>query len=103
MARPAAEIDPQESIFSSSWILPGPMRLSESRSMRTLSEGNGLVAVLAIRAGYPVSPAKKTATRAPTGDFPPGFFGTRKHRLFDPSGPGIITSRLCAPFLFLSR
>src|SRR3984957_7642628 len=41
MARPAAEIDPQAWMFSSSWILPGPIRPSVSRSIRTLSEGSG--------------------------------------------------------------
>src|SRR5579863_40038 len=40
MARPAAEIEPQLSMFSSSKILPGPIRPSESRSIRTLSDGN---------------------------------------------------------------
>jgi hypothetical protein len=42
MARPAAEIDPQLSIFSSSRILPGPIRPSRSRSIRTLKEGSNL-------------------------------------------------------------
>src|ERR1700744_1377038 len=41
MARPAAEIEPNSRIFSRSWILPGPIRPSVSRSMRTLSDGNG--------------------------------------------------------------
>jgi len=40
MARPAAEIDPQLSIFSSNRILPGPIRPLGSRSIRTLSDGN---------------------------------------------------------------
>src|ERR1700691_3209671 len=40
MARPAAEIEPQLLIFSSKRILPGPIRPSESRSIRTLSDGN---------------------------------------------------------------
>jgi hypothetical protein len=39
IARPAAEIDPQASIFSSNRILPGPMRASPARSIRTLREG----------------------------------------------------------------
>src|SRR6266481_5134715 len=43
MARPAAEIEPHSRIFSSSWILPGPMRPSVSRSMRTLREGSDLL------------------------------------------------------------
>ena len=42
IARPAAEIDPQASIFSSNWILPGPIRASPSRSIRTLREGSDL-------------------------------------------------------------
>jgi hypothetical protein len=42
IARPAAEIEPQVWMFSNSWILPGPMRPSASRSMRTLREGSGL-------------------------------------------------------------
>lgn len=73
MARPAAEIDPQESIFSSSWILPGPMRLSESRSMRTLSEGCILAADLTMAAEYPVSPAKQTMTRPRAEDISAGI------------------------------
>jgi hypothetical protein len=44
MARPAAEIEPQAAMLSSNWILPGPSRLSSSKSMRTLSEGSGFVA-----------------------------------------------------------
>src|SRR6202048_1038016 len=40
MARPAAEIEPSSRIFSSNWILPGPMRPSGSRSMPTLREGS---------------------------------------------------------------
>ena len=43
MDRPAAEIEPQERIFSSNWILPGPMRSSVSRSIRTLSDGSEVV------------------------------------------------------------
>src|SRR3569832_2867162 len=39
MARPAAEIEPCCSIFSSSAILPGPIRSPESSSMRRLSDG----------------------------------------------------------------
>src|ERR1700738_2895114 len=42
IARPAAEIEPQLRIFSSNWILPGPMRPSASRSIRTLSDGSDL-------------------------------------------------------------
>src|SRR3974377_2321909 len=42
MARPAAEIEPHSRMFSNSWILPGPIRPSVSRSMRTLSDGSGL-------------------------------------------------------------
>src|SRR3984893_15209283 len=42
MARPAAEIEPSSRIFSSNWILPGPMRPSLSRSMRTLRAGRDL-------------------------------------------------------------
>src|SRR5258708_28579636 len=40
IARPAAEIDPHLSMFSSNWILPGPIRRSGSRSIRTLREGS---------------------------------------------------------------
>src|SRR5882757_1522987 len=40
IARPAAEIDPQSRMFSSNWILPGPIRPSGSRSIRTLREGS---------------------------------------------------------------
>jgi hypothetical protein len=40
IARPAAEIEPQLLILSSKRILPGPIRPSGSRSIRTLSEGN---------------------------------------------------------------
>src|SRR5882757_8860992 len=40
IARPAAEIDPQSRMFSNSWILPGPIRPSGSRSIRTLREGS---------------------------------------------------------------
>jgi hypothetical protein len=40
IALPAAEIEPQVRIFSSSWILPGPMRPSLSRSIRTLKDGS---------------------------------------------------------------
>src|ERR1700722_3942579 len=40
MARPAAEIEPQLSIFSSNRILPGPIFPSGSRLIRTLREGN---------------------------------------------------------------
>jgi hypothetical protein len=29
-------------MFSSNWILPGPIRLSASRSIRTLSDGSDL-------------------------------------------------------------
>lgn len=39
MARPAAEIEPQLLIFSSSRILPGPIRPFASRSIRTLRDG----------------------------------------------------------------
>src|SRR5229473_1720263 len=46
IARPAAEIEPQLWIFSKSWILPGPMRPSESRSIRTLSDGSDLTLCL---------------------------------------------------------
>src|SRR5690242_9853989 len=42
MARPAAEIEPCRPIFSSSAILPGPIRSPESRSMRRLREGRAL-------------------------------------------------------------
>jgi hypothetical protein len=42
IARPAAEIDPQASIFSSNRILPGPIRASPARSIRTLREGSDL-------------------------------------------------------------
>lgn len=44
IARPAAEIEPQAAMLSSNWIFPGPSRLSESKSMRTLSDGNGFAA-----------------------------------------------------------
>src|SRR5580698_8687013 len=54
MARPAAEIDPQAWMFSSSWILPGPIRPSVSRSIRTLSEGSGWALDFCM-AGGPVS------------------------------------------------
>lgn len=40
MARPAAEIEPQACMLSSSSILPGPMRLSGSRSIRKFSKGS---------------------------------------------------------------
>src|ERR1700748_3465467 len=43
MARPAAEIEPKVRIFSSNWILPGPMRRSTSRSIRTLRDGSETV------------------------------------------------------------
>src|ERR1700733_13286100 len=43
IARPAAEIEPQAWMFSKSWILPGPMRPSASRSIRTLREGRDVV------------------------------------------------------------
>jgi hypothetical protein len=42
IARPAAEIEPQECIFSSNAILPGPIRPCASRSMRRLNEGSDL-------------------------------------------------------------
>src|SRR6202048_904082 len=42
MARPAGEIEPSSRIFSSNWILPGPMRPSLSRSRRTLRAGSDL-------------------------------------------------------------
>src|SRR5579871_2121422 len=42
MARPAAEIEPQLLMFSSSRILPGPIRPSASRSIRTLSDGSAV-------------------------------------------------------------
>jgi hypothetical protein len=42
IARPAAMIEPQEAIFSSSWILPGPIRASGPRSMRRLNDGDDL-------------------------------------------------------------
>src|SRR5258708_6022064 len=45
MARPAAEIEPCSRIFSSNVILPGPIRPSVSRSMRTLREGSDVVLV----------------------------------------------------------
>src|ERR1700730_5635927 len=51
IARPAAEIDPQAWIFSKSWILPGPIRPSASRSIRTLREGSGLAADFCIEDG----------------------------------------------------
>src|ERR1700761_2446860 len=51
MARPAAEIEPVSRIFSKSRILPGPIRSSESRSMRTLSEGRGVAADLVMEKG----------------------------------------------------
>src|ERR1700728_880438 len=54
MARPAAEIDPQAWIFASSWMLPGPIRPSVSRSIRTLSEGSGWALDFCM-AGGPVS------------------------------------------------
>jgi len=41
MARLAAEIEPYERILSTSWILPGLMLRSVSRSIRTLNDGNG--------------------------------------------------------------
>src|SRR5215471_14078187 len=40
IARPAAEIEPHERIFSSSRILPGPMLRSVSRSIRMHRDGN---------------------------------------------------------------
>src|SRR5436190_1701506 len=40
IARPAAEIDPQVWMFSSNWILPGPIRPLGCRSIRTLREGS---------------------------------------------------------------
>src|SRR6266567_8306860 len=40
IARPAAEIEPHLSMFSSNAIFPGPIRPSGSRSMRTLREGS---------------------------------------------------------------
>lgn len=43
MERPAAEIEPQVRMLSSSWILPGPMRLVGSRSIRKFSESSGLL------------------------------------------------------------
>src|SRR5258708_7591487 len=42
IARPAAEIEPFLWMFSSNWILPGPIRPSGSRSIRTLREGSDL-------------------------------------------------------------
>jgi hypothetical protein len=43
IARPAAEIEPQVRIFSSNRILPGPIRPSASRSIRTLKEGSDVL------------------------------------------------------------
>jgi hypothetical protein len=40
IARPAAEIEPWLRMFSKSWILPGPIRPSVSRSIRTLKCGS---------------------------------------------------------------
>src|SRR5438876_7073263 len=40
IARPAAEIEPHLSMFSSNAIFPGPIRPSGSRSIRTLREGS---------------------------------------------------------------
>jgi hypothetical protein len=40
IARPAAEIESQERIFSSSWILPGPMRPCVPKSTRRLNDGS---------------------------------------------------------------
>ena len=40
IALPAAEIEPQERMFSSNWILPGPIRPSVFRSIRTLNDGS---------------------------------------------------------------
>jgi hypothetical protein len=42
IARLAAEIEPQEWIYSSNWILAGPIRPCPSRSMRMLNEGEAL-------------------------------------------------------------
>ena len=40
LTRPAAEIEPQLLMFSSSRILPGPIRPFASRSIRTLRDGS---------------------------------------------------------------
>ena len=42
IARPAAEIEPQALMFSSSCILPGPIRFRVPRSMRRLKDGSDL-------------------------------------------------------------
>lgn len=39
MARLAEEIEPPARIFSSNWILPGPIRPPVSRSIRRLKDG----------------------------------------------------------------
>ncbi len=51
IARPAAEIEPQAWMFSSNWILPGPIRPSASRSIRTLSCGSGPAGATAFNGG----------------------------------------------------
>src|ERR1700692_458447 len=63
MARPAAEIDPQAWIFSSSWILPGPIRPSVSRSIRTLSDGSGLALDFCMAGVPPVPRAERLLLR----------------------------------------
>src|SRR6266404_5809587 len=55
IARPAAEIDPHLSMFSSNWILPGPIRPSGSRSIRTLREGSDFALDFAMKCSLTIS------------------------------------------------
>src|SRR5215472_13571885 len=64
MARPAAEIEPNLRIFSKSRILPGPIRPSASRSMRTLNLGRDVVAGFCMEVLLFV-PRQQFATRDP--------------------------------------
>src|SRR6185295_5307091 len=77
MARPAAEIDPNCRMFSSSRILPGPIRPSSSRSMRRLSVGSDAAADFCMNSGFlvlrtPACHRRLLRTRAAATRSPPG-------------------------------
>src|SRR5262245_1537622 len=82
MARPAAEIEPNSWIFSSSWIFPGPIRPSASRSMRRLRVGNDASADFCMESGFLIR-GRQIATAAMCGQGGPAAHPYESTRLAD--------------------
>jgi hypothetical protein len=83
IARPAAEIEPQVWMFSKSWILPGPILPSASRSIRTLRDGSGLAADFCIEADFSLL---KTGSLSLRPTLPPERFTNKmkQHYIHEP-------------------